>query len=366
MHHFNTHNLTRAFHALDGSKASGIDRVTKYEYQQYLTENIEALHVAIRRGGFYPRPAREVLIPKPQGGTRPLAVGCLEDKIVPDAHGSHPRSHLRSALRSPQLRLPSREVAPTRLSAGCTTASTDDGRNASSSKWTSRSSSTRWTTNGSCNASKSTSTIARSCASCAACCETRSWQRTARSGTTNADHRKAHRVSPILANVYLHFLLDRWFRENFSGRGEMVRYADDAVFVFSDETTARNFQARAFRAPEDRHAHPQPRQVERRPIPLLVAERKYQLPRLRLLLGQACREETAAAEGENLGEASPPRHSGIQGVDQADAKPRQARCALGACCGTAPRTLQLLRRHLQRRQVVAVPLRMHPRALQVG
>src|SRR2546423_1824998 len=82
MHHFNTHNLTRAFHELDGSKASGIDRVTKREYQKQLTENIAALQVAIRRGGWHPRPAREVLIPKPQGGTRPLAVGCLEDKIV--------------------------------------------------------------------------------------------------------------------------------------------------------------------------------------------------------------------------------------------------------------------------------------------
>ena len=28
-HHFNTHNLTRAFHKLDGSKAGGVDRVTK-------------------------------------------------------------------------------------------------------------------------------------------------------------------------------------------------------------------------------------------------------------------------------------------------------------------------------------------------
>src|SRR5437899_3182981 len=82
MHHFNVHNLTRAFHELDGSKASGIDHVTKNEYGKNLAENIEALYDAIRRGGWRPRPSREVLIEKPQGGKRPLAVGCLEDKIV--------------------------------------------------------------------------------------------------------------------------------------------------------------------------------------------------------------------------------------------------------------------------------------------
>lgn len=81
-HHFNRHNLRRAFRSLDGSKAAGIDRVTKHEYQRNLSSHLQALEQTLKGGGWRPRPAREVLIPKPQGGTRPLAVGCLEDKIV--------------------------------------------------------------------------------------------------------------------------------------------------------------------------------------------------------------------------------------------------------------------------------------------
>ena len=50
-------------------------------------------------------------------------------------------------------------------------------------------------------------------------------------------------ISPILANVYLHEVLDSWFEERVKprlrGRAFMVRYADDAVLVFSDEGRSR-------------------------------------------------------------------------------------------------------------------------------
>ena len=82
MHHFTVDNLRRAFQELSGSKATGIDRVTKAEYKKELESNLQQLHERIRKGGWRPRPSREVLIPKPQGGSRPLAIGCLEDKIV--------------------------------------------------------------------------------------------------------------------------------------------------------------------------------------------------------------------------------------------------------------------------------------------
>ncbi len=81
-HHLNPINLRRAFQELDGSKAVGIDRVTKQKYAEQLDANVEKLHGALRGGGWRPKPSRQVLIPKPQGGTRPLAVGCLEDKLV--------------------------------------------------------------------------------------------------------------------------------------------------------------------------------------------------------------------------------------------------------------------------------------------
>jgi group II intron reverse transcriptase/maturase len=49
-------------------------------------------------------------------------------------------------------------------------------------------------------------------------------------------------ASPILANIYLHVLLDTWFVKHWATKGEFVRYVDDAIFVFTDEEDARSFQ----------------------------------------------------------------------------------------------------------------------------
>ncbi len=52
-------------------------------------------------------------------------------------------------------------------------------------------------------------------------------------------------VSPVLANVYLHYVLDTWFAESavkrLRGEGHMVRYADDIVFCFQYERDVRDF-----------------------------------------------------------------------------------------------------------------------------
>src|SRR3989338_6853776 len=78
----NEYNLRQAFRGRDGTKAVGIDHVTKKQYAKDLQTNMTNLFGEIRRGGWRPRPSRQVHIPKPSGGTRPLAIGCLEDKIV--------------------------------------------------------------------------------------------------------------------------------------------------------------------------------------------------------------------------------------------------------------------------------------------
>ncbi len=54
-------------------------------------------------------------------------------------------------------------------------------------------------------------------------------------------------ISPLLANIYLHAALDRWFEEEVKprlhGAGELTRFADDAVMVFADERDARRVMA---------------------------------------------------------------------------------------------------------------------------
>jgi retron-type reverse transcriptase len=52
-------------------------------------------------------------------------------------------------------------------------------------------------------------------------------------------------ISPILANIYLHHVIDLWFKEikhnYFHGRAETIRYADDMVFTFSNYRDAERF-----------------------------------------------------------------------------------------------------------------------------
>jgi len=74
--------LKELYHRLDGSKAVGIDGVTKEDYGKQLDEHVSDLIKRLRRGTYRPKPARVRRIPKADGGTRPLAISCIEDKLV--------------------------------------------------------------------------------------------------------------------------------------------------------------------------------------------------------------------------------------------------------------------------------------------
>lgn len=74
--------LTEAFHQLRKDAAAGIDQVTVTEYEVNLGEHIKTLHNRMVTGLYRARPAKRVWIPKGDGGQRPLAILVLEDKIV--------------------------------------------------------------------------------------------------------------------------------------------------------------------------------------------------------------------------------------------------------------------------------------------
>ena len=84
MHLFNEESLTTCYQELDGRKALGYDRVSKEQYGQNLQQNIQDLLTRMKKMSYRPRPVREVLIPKEgkRGATRPLGISNLEDKIV--------------------------------------------------------------------------------------------------------------------------------------------------------------------------------------------------------------------------------------------------------------------------------------------
>jgi RNA-directed DNA polymerase len=84
MHHFNEASLAACFHALDGTKAVGIDRVTKAQYGEHLERNLRGLVDRMKRMAYRPMPVRQALIPKDgrPGATRALGICVLEDKVV--------------------------------------------------------------------------------------------------------------------------------------------------------------------------------------------------------------------------------------------------------------------------------------------
>jgi group II intron reverse transcriptase/maturase len=74
--------LTEAFYQLRKGAAAGIDEMSVTEYKVNLGERIANLHRRLVNGEYRAQPARRVWIPKGDGGQRPLAILVLEDKIV--------------------------------------------------------------------------------------------------------------------------------------------------------------------------------------------------------------------------------------------------------------------------------------------
>ncbi len=235
-------NLKRAFRGLDGSKAVGIDQVTKATYEKELTANIADLHGEIRRGGWRPRPSRQVLIPKPSGGTRPLAVGCLEDKIVQALVAK-----ILEAIYEPRFHRESYGFRPGR-----------SAHQALASVYSAINKRGKYTVVVEMDVEKFFNTInhdqmmdfLKERISDQAFL--RLIRRMLRNSilSENGDlidnttgTPQGSPVSPILANIYLHHVLDEWFDENYIAKGTIVRYADDAVFVFDDLKTAEDFKA---------------------------------------------------------------------------------------------------------------------------
>lgn len=85
LHHVNEDCLTEAFFNLKKTAAVGVDGVTWEEYGRNLEANIADLHDRIHRGAYRAKPSRRSWIAKPDGRQRPLGIAVLEDKIVQQA-----------------------------------------------------------------------------------------------------------------------------------------------------------------------------------------------------------------------------------------------------------------------------------------
>jgi RNA-directed DNA polymerase len=82
LHHVSVDRLREAYRAISPNAAAGVDGVTWRDYGSDLEANLRDLHARVHRGAYRARPTRRVFIPKPDGRLRPLGVAALEDKIL--------------------------------------------------------------------------------------------------------------------------------------------------------------------------------------------------------------------------------------------------------------------------------------------
>lgn len=85
LHYVDVDRLRGSFYSLKRKSAAGSDGLRWADYQEGLEERLVDLHSRIHSGCYRAKPARRTTIPKADGGERKLSIWCLEDKIVQQA-----------------------------------------------------------------------------------------------------------------------------------------------------------------------------------------------------------------------------------------------------------------------------------------
>jgi RNA-directed DNA polymerase len=85
LHHMTMDLLRESFYTLKRKAAPGVDGVTWQDYEAGLEDRLFDLHGRVHRGAYRAQPSRRVFIPKSDGRQRPLGIAALEDKIVQQA-----------------------------------------------------------------------------------------------------------------------------------------------------------------------------------------------------------------------------------------------------------------------------------------
>lgn len=238
--HLNVETLEEAFNAQDGSKAMGIDGTSKAEYGKKLKENLNDLTNRIHKGTYRPQPKREVLIPKANGKTRPIAIACFEDKLV-----DHVVGKILTHLYEPLFIKSSFGYRPNKAAEHaidfCYNALSKNQRQYVvemdfSNFFNTIPHQKLMKMIGKRSADKRFNGLIGRFLKAAL--------------ITNEGHTligtigtpQGSIMSPVLANIYLNEVLDQWFIQNYASYDNIiVRYADDAIFLFRQENVAQQF-----------------------------------------------------------------------------------------------------------------------------
>ncbi len=236
--------LWYAFRRLKRGKASGVDHVTVEEYEEKLQDNLLDLETRLHRGTYRPQPSLRKEIPKGNGKTRPLGIACVEDKIVQRAIVM-----ILEPIYEADFHEASYGFRPGR---SCHQALSTLGQIIATKKvnWISDADIKGFFDNVS---HEHLEQLLRERVS-----DPRMLAlivRFLKSGVTIDGRLEATEdgvpqgacLSPLLANVYLHYVLDQWFEVDVKpclrGQAYLVRYADDFICCFEYESDARAFQS---------------------------------------------------------------------------------------------------------------------------
>lgn len=85
LHHINVALLRTAFFDLKKTAAVGVDEMTWHDYEQGLDDRLADLHGRIHRGAYRAKPSKRIYLTKPDGRQRPIGIAALEDKLVQKA-----------------------------------------------------------------------------------------------------------------------------------------------------------------------------------------------------------------------------------------------------------------------------------------
>ena len=242
LHHLTVDLLRASFHALQKHAAPGVDGVSYQEYEEGLEDRLTDLKDRIHRGAYRARPSRRIYIPKADGRQRPIGIAALEDKIVQQAvvtilneiyevdfrrfsYGFRPG-------RSPHQALDALSVGIQRKRVNWILDADIRGFfDQMSHEWTMEFVQHRV-------ADKRILRLIRKWLK-AGVSEDGEWTET-KVGTPQGAV-----ISPLLANIYLHYAFDLWADawRNRVAKGDVivVRYADDLVVGFEHRAEAERF-----------------------------------------------------------------------------------------------------------------------------
>ena len=242
LHHICPELLRTSFFELKRQAAPGVDGMTWHEYGRNLEERLDDLHGRIHRGAYRAQPSKRAWIPKADGRQRPLGIAALEDKIVQQAvktvleqiyeedflgfsYGFRPGRSCHNALDALWVGIAHRKVN------WVLDADIRGFFDNIDHQWLMKFLEHRI-------ADRRLLRLIRKWLK-AGVSEDGQWSQTT-VGTPQGSV-----ISPLLANVFLHYVFDlwanQWRKRHARGSVIMVRYADDFVVGFQDRGDAARF-----------------------------------------------------------------------------------------------------------------------------